>query len=60
MHKYTFTDGHQITSNLSPDEVIKRMDRLSRLIVLLEGFDEGSVFNDIYEKAVVVVYTGEN
>ena len=52
MYKYTFNDGHQITSMLPVNEVNKRMKRLSHLIVLLEDFDEGSVFNDIYKKAV--------
>ena len=52
MYKYTFNDGHQATSMLPGDEVNKRMKRLSHLIMLLEGFDEGSVFNDIYKKAV--------
>lgn len=52
MYRYTFNDGHQITSMLPANEVNKRMKRLSHLIMLLEGFDEGSVFNDIYKKAV--------
>jgi hypothetical protein len=52
MYKYTFNDGHQITSMLPANEVNKRMKRLAHLIMLLEGFDEGSVFNGIYKKAV--------
>ena len=52
MYRYRFNDGHEITSMLSTNEVNKRMDRLSHLIMLLEGFDEGSVFNDIYKKAL--------
>ena len=52
MYRYTFNDGHQITSMLPMQEVNKRMTRLSQLIMLLEGFDEGSVFNDIYKKAL--------
>ena len=59
-YTYTFNDGHKTTSDLPAEEVIKRMDKLSRLIVLLEGFDEGSVFNDIYEKAVTVYNKKDN
>lgn len=52
MYRYTFNDGHQITSELPASEVNKRMARLSHLIMLLEGFDEGCVFNNIYKKAL--------
>lgn len=52
MYRYTFNDGHQITSMLSANEVNKRMKRLAHFIMLLEGFDDGSVFNDIYKKAL--------
>lgn len=52
MYRYTFDDGHQITSMLPANEVNKRMKRLAHFIMLLEGFDEGSVFNNIYKKAL--------
>lgn len=60
MHRYTFNDGHQITSMLSADEVMKRMRRLDHLMVMLEDFDEGSVFNSIYKKAVAAYDKTDN
>lgn len=41
MYKYTFSDGHTTTSNLSRDEIAKRMDRLNRLIVITEQYETG-------------------
>ena len=41
MRRLTFSDGHQITTMLSTDEVLKRMSRLDWLRVLTEGYDEG-------------------
>ena len=38
---YKFKDGHTITSKLSPEEVMKRMQRLDWLRVLTEGYEEG-------------------
>lgn len=38
---YRFNDGHTITSKLSPEEVMKRMQRLDWLRVLTEGYEEG-------------------
>ncbi len=40
MKKYTFKDGTTVTSKLSADEIIKRMNRLDTLRVLTEGFTE--------------------
>lgn len=60
MYRYTFNDGHQITSELPVSEVNKRMKRLAHLIMLLEGFDEGSVFNRIYKKAVAAYDKTDN
>jgi hypothetical protein len=59
-YTYTFNDGHKTTSDLPAEEVIKRMDRLSHLIMLLEGFDEGSVYNDIYKKALAAYNKTDN
>lgn len=41
MKRYTFSDGHTITSKLDSKEVLKRMDRLDWLRVLTEGYEEG-------------------
>lgn len=41
MRRITFNDGHQITTNLSNEEVIKRMNRLDWLRVATEGFEDG-------------------
>jgi len=41
MYKYTFTNGDVITSSLSKDELLRRMNRLDTLRVLTEGYDEG-------------------
>ena len=51
MYKYTFTDGTEITSKLQIEEVIKRSERLSWLIVLTEGYDDGEGLK-IHDKAV--------
>ena len=51
MKRYTFKDGHQITSKLSAKEITKRMDRLDWLRVLTEGYEEGEGFN-ICQKAI--------
>ena len=51
MRRLTFSDGHQITTMLSTDEVLKRMSRLDWLRVLTEGYDEG-VGRDICRKAI--------
>lgn len=48
---YKFKDGHTITSKLSPEEVMKRMQRLDWLRVLTEGYEEG-VGSSIYRKAL--------
>ena len=40
MKKYTFKDGTVVTSKLSANEMIKRMNRLDTLRVLTEGFTE--------------------
>ncbi|MFG6344640.1 MAG: hypothetical protein K1W35_12940 [Lachnospiraceae bacterium] len=39
LKKYKFTDGHEITTNLSIDEALKRMNRLDTLRVLTEQYD---------------------
>ncbi len=51
MRRITFNDGHQITTNLSNEEVIKRMNRLDWLRVATEGFEYG-VGKNIYRKAL--------
>lgn len=51
MKRYTFTNGYQITSNLTANEVLERMNRLDWLRVLTEGYEEGEG-RSICEKAV--------
>lgn len=41
MYKYTFSDGHTTTSNLSRNEIAKRMDHLNTLIVITEQYEDG-------------------
>ena len=45
MKKITFNDGHQITTKLEVQEVLKRMKRLDTLRVMTEGYEEGEGFN---------------
>ena len=59
MYKYTFTDGTEITSKLQIEEVIKRSERLSWLIVLTEGYDEGEGLK-IHDKAIKAYNKVEN
>ncbi len=51
MKRYTFTNGYQITSNLTANEVLERMNRLDWLRVLTEGYEDGEG-KSICEKAV--------
>lgn len=41
MKRYRFSDGHEITTDLPIEEVMKRMKRLDTLRVMTEGYDEG-------------------
>lgn len=41
MRKYRFVDGHEVTTKLSLDEMLKRMNRLDWLRVLTEGYESG-------------------
>ena len=41
MKRYTFADGSSITSNLSAEELIRRINRLDKLRVLTENFTDG-------------------
>ena len=59
MRQYTFSDGYQITSNLSAEEVIKRMNRLGTLIANVEGHDSGPGLS-IYNKAVRAYNKSDN
>lgn len=59
MKRYTFNDGHQITSNLTIKEILKRMNRLDTLRVLTEGFTEGEG-RKICEKALKAYNKTEN
>lgn len=59
MKQYTFSDGHQITSNLSAEEVINRMNRLSTLIANVEGYESGTGLS-IYNKAVRAYNKSDN
>ena len=51
MKKIRFTDGHTITTKLSTEEVIERMNRLDLLRVMTEGYEEGEGLN-ICKKAL--------
>ncbi len=51
MKRYTFTNGYQITSNLTANEVLERMNRLDWLRVLAKGYEDGEG-KSICEKAV--------
>ena len=51
MRRLTFSDGHQITTMLSTDEVLKRMSMLDWLRVATEGYEDGIGVN-IYKKAL--------
>lgn len=59
MKRYTFADGHQITSKLDAQEILKRMDRLDWLRVLTEGYEEGCG-RQICEKAIKAYDKTEN
>lgn len=50
MYRYTFSDGHTVTSTLTQQELLKRMRRLDILSVLVEGHDQGYGLS-IYRKA---------
>ena len=41
MKKYTFKNGDVVTSELSADELVRRMRRLDVLRVMTEGYEEG-------------------
>ena len=41
MRKFIFNDGHEITTKLDINEVLKRMKRLDWLRVLTEGYEDG-------------------
>lgn len=51
MKRYRFNDGHEITTSLPIEEVLKRMQRLDTLRVLTEGYEEGEGVN-ICKKAL--------
>lgn len=40
MKRFRFVDGHEVTTNLDMDEMLKRMNRLDWLRVLTEGYDD--------------------
>lgn len=50
MKRYTFRDGHQITSNLTAQEIVKRMQRLDWLRVMTEQL-ENETYQNICQKA---------
>lgn len=51
MFKYTFSNGDVVTTSLTKDKLLERMNRLDRLRVLTEGFEYG-LGKSIYQKAV--------
>lgn len=48
-YKYTFNNGDVVYSDLSKEELMKRMNRLDTLRILVEGHEEGPYLN-IYNK----------
>lgn len=52
MKKITFKNGEVFTTNLEVNEMVKRMNRLSWLIVSMEGRSENEDYYRIYKKAV--------
>ena len=52
MKTVTFKSGEIFTTNLEPAEIMKRMNRLSWLIVEMEERTENESYRRIYEKAV--------
>lgn len=59
MIRIAFKDGHSITTKLSAEDVLKRMSRLSKLIVLTEGYETGAGLS-IYNKAVNAYNKADN
>lgn len=59
MKRYTFKDGHQVTSKLEAKELVKRMNRLDWLRVITEGYTEGEG-RSICEKALKAYNKTEN
>ena len=57
--RYTFSDGHTITSRLERKEVKIRMERLDWLRVLTEGFSSGEG-KSIYKKALTAYNKEDN
>jgi hypothetical protein len=58
-YEYRFSDGHTTTSNLSRDELAKRMDRLNTLIVITEPYEDGYGYR-IYQKALNAYNRSDN
>lgn len=50
MTTYTFSNGDIISTELSKEEMMKRMSRLDTLRVMMEGYDEGEGLS-IFKKA---------
>lgn len=59
MYRYTFRDGHTITSKLEKEEMLERMNRLDWLRVLTEGYTYG-VGAGICQKALRAYDKAEN
>lgn len=60
-YKYTFSNGDVVYSNLSKDELMKRMNRLDTLRTLVEGHEEGpylSIFNKTNKSLNANPFTG--
>ena len=50
MTTYRFSNGDIVSTKLSKEEMMKRMDRLDILRVMMEGYDEGEGLS-IFKKA---------
>ena len=59
MKRFRFTDGHEVTTNLDMDEMLKRMNRLDWLRVLTEGYENGEG-KSICDKALRAYNKTEN
>ena len=59
MKRFRFADGHELTTNLNKDEMLKRMDRLDWLRVLTEQYEDGEG-KSICEKALRAYDKTEN
>lgn len=51
MTTYKFSNGDIVSTELSKEEMLKRMNRLDKLRVMMEGYEEGQGLS-LYEKSL--------